>query len=285
MKLHSTCFLLAAMVGMVLSSGILHAQVLTGDPATDDWTALGLSDTTYYIDGAASFDVTEYTTAFTLAASSPLITNTVDGFDWNAGDTIIGVGGVFAAGGNGSLTYNMSGAATTRIVVKYGTSSATWAVDSNSTSLPGYGSLAHGGVGSVLLGTYTGTFSPSNSGDALVPNDSPELELNSDTMAINGDVGRVITFWDGSTLVGFESLLDLTLLNSKYSADGVNVALGDKADLDLQQLSGNVVDSLVQLPSVVESPPAVPEPSAAWLLLAGLAGLGFWQGRRCRAAN
>src|SRR5271154_1851720 len=84
--------------------------------------------------GSGSFNVTIYATAFTLAPSSTLI-SALGGYNWNVGDTIVGVGGVFS-GVNADLTYSggadennvtHTNSTSMRIVVKYGTSSATWA--------------------------------------------------------------------------------------------------------------------------------------------------------------
>jgi hypothetical protein len=272
----------AGVLGLALMSPV-SANVITGNPSTDGgWTSEGMSATaSNYIDGAGNYNATVYSTEFQLDATSPLL-STLGGFDWNVGDTVVGVGGVFS-GANSDLTYSggadennvtHTGSTSTRIVVKYGTSSATWAVDTPSpTTAPGYGSLAHGGVGSVLLGNYPYDFYPADAGTLIVPADSPEEQTSvSGTTTISGDVARTITAWSSGALVGFESFLDLTLLDSEYPSNGV--ALGDDFDLDLQRGSGNFQDSLGTLP-------AVPEPAS--LGLACLAGVGILSRRKRRA--
>jgi len=266
-----------AMIGAVLTSvGRLavpcHAAI-TGNPSTDSWTFEGISSTAAnYNNGAGNYNVNIFSTAFQLEGSSPLIGN-LDGFNWNANDLIVGVGGVFN-GANSDLTYNGPGGATsTRIVIKYGTISATWSPESTSPSSPGYGSLANGGVGSILLGTSPYDFYPANSGTLVVPADSPlEQTSPSATTAISGNVGRVITEWSGDALVGFESFMDLTLLNAQYPSNGV--ALENEFVLDLQRGTGEYQDSQGQLPGVV------PEPNSLVLILAGAVGLSLMQ-RKC----
>jgi hypothetical protein len=236
-----------------------------------------------------------YTTAFTLTAPSNLISSGPDA--WNVGDQIVGVGGVYvsttaAAGGwsaysgsiavNSNLTYSgaepaqANGATSTRIVVKYGASAAPSAW-TTSTAAPdagnGNAALANGGVGCVLLGTNPYDFSPSNSGVLIDPTDSPEIQTASGPVVLTdgGDIGRVITDWSGSTLVGFESFLDITLLNTEYgsSSSPPSVAVGNAYDLDLQRGTSTteITDALGILPT------PVPEPATASLLGIGAAAL------------
>ncbi len=253
------------------------AQSPTGDPSTDGgWMAEGMSASAgVYNFGSGNFNVQIYTTAFTLAPSSTLISS-LGGYNWNVGDTIVGVGGVFS-GANSDLTYSggadeygntHANSTSTRIVVKYGTSSATWAAPAPSSSSPLYGSQANGGVGSVLLGTYPYDFYPADSNTLIAAGDSPLLQTGpSSTSSITGVVGRVITSWSGTNaMVGFESFLDLTLLTNLYPTTGV--ALGNPFILDLQRGTSSTAyqDSLGTLPSVV------PEPSTIMLVGAGLLG-------------
>lgn len=242
-----------------------HATI-TGNPATDGgWIFEGTSaGGANYNNGAANYNVNMYATAFVLDAASLLLSN-FGGFDWSVNDVVVGIGGVFS-GANTSLTYNGSGATSTRIVAKYGTAGATWLPNSPVSSSPGYGSLQHGGVGSILLGTHPYDFSPANAGSLVVPTDSPlEQTGPSSSTLINGNVGRVITHWSGGALLSFESFLDLTLLNTNYPGNGV--ALGNKFILDLQNGTGPYQDSQGTLPS------AAPEPNALLLLLGGGVGL------------
>lgn len=261
----------SALIGGLLLVGSLSAPghaTITGNPATDGgWIFQGTSaGGANYNSGAANYNVNLYATAFTLDAGSLLLSN-FGGFDWSVNDVVVGIGGVFS-GANTSLTYNDSGATSTRIVAKYGTAGATWLPNSPVSSSPGYGSLEHGGVGSILLGTFPFDFSPANAGSLVVPTDSPlEQTGPTSTTLINGNVGRVITQWSGGALTGFESFLDLTLLNIKYPGNGV--ALGNKFILDLQNGTGSFQNSQGTLPS------AAPEPNALLLLLAGSAGLAL----------
>lgn len=267
----------ACLILSLAAAGAAFAQTPTGNPSTDGgWTAEGMSTSAgVYNFGSGNFNVQIYATAFTLAPSSTLI-SALGGYNWNIGDTIVGVGGVFS-GANADLTYSggadentitHSNSTSTRIVVKYGTSTATWAAPAPNSTGTAYGSQANGGVGSVLLGTYPYDFYPADSNTLVVPVDSPLLQSGpSTTMSISGDMGRVITSWDGTNaMVGFESFLDLTLLDATYPSN--NVALGDEFILDLQRGTSSTLyqDSLGTLPSVV------PEPSTIALVGVGLLG-------------
>jgi hypothetical protein len=272
------------------AASYLRANTITGDPSADGgWTAkLNSLASGAYADGTAMFSANMYTTAFTLDPSSPLISS-LGGYDWQAGDVIVGVGGDFvsttpAAGGwgaytggvgvNSNLTYsggmdenNVShtGSTSLRIVAKYAISASppAW---STSTAAPdagnGAAALAGGGNGAILLGNYPYDFYPADAGTLIVPADSPEEQTASGPIGITGDVGREITAWSGSSMVGFESFLDLSLLNRTYGASATPpaVALGNAVDLDLQRGTGAVTDALTTLPS------SVPEPASAGLL-------------------
>ena len=264
------------MSALLLGAGSLsvpgHATAITGNPAVDLWTFEGISSSpANYNSGAGNYNFNIYATAFRLDAASPLLSN-AGAFSWNVNDVVAGVGGVFS-GANADLTYDGPGGATsTRFVAKYGTAGATWVPNSPSPSSPGYGSLAHGGVGSVLLGTFAYDFSPANSGTLIMPNDSPLEQTGvSSTTVINGAVGRVITAWSGGALVGFESFINLTLLDAQYPTNGV--ALGNKFIVDLQRANGVFQNSQAVLPA------AAPEPGSLMLLLAG-AGLALLPRRR-----
>ena len=225
----------AGLIFLLVASGTAFAQIPTGNPSTDGgWTTEGMSASAgVYNFGSGNYNVQIYATAFTLAPSSTLISS-LGGYNWSVGDTIVGVGGVFS-GANADLTYSggadeygnsHADSTSTRIVVKYGTSTATWAAPAPNSSSPLYGSQANGGVGSVLLGTYPYDFYPANSNTLVATGDSPLLQGPSTTTSITGVVGRVITSWNGTNaMVGFESFLDLTLLDTLYPSN--NVALGD----------------------------------------------------------
>lgn len=244
---------------------------VTGDPSVDSgWTSLGTSLTNKVHDtGTGAYDVNMYTTAFILDASSPLTSGTIN---WSVGDTIVGVGGDYT-GTNTDLTYDGTGGATsTRIVVKYGTSAATWTISGSSAS------LANGGQGSVLLGTNPYDFSSANAGTLILPSDAPTEQSGPSTQtALTDTVGAVITAWSGSAEIGFESFLDLTALNTAYPGNGV--ALSNKFILDLQRGTSSTAfqDSLGNLPAAVN---AAPEPAS--LSTAALAAVGLLTRRRRR---
>ncbi len=258
-----------------------QADSITGSPATDaGWVFQGTTATNH-IDGTGVYTANIYSTAFTLDPSSPLVSN-LDGFNWNPGDTIVGVGGIMSpssdltySGGPDENGMSHTGATSTRIVVKYGSSTASW-------TAPGTGSLANGGIGSVLLGTFSSDFYPADSGTLIVPADAPTEQTGpSTTAAINGDMGRVITSWTAGNLTGFESFLDLTLLDATYPSAATG--LGDKFVLDLQRGTGNFQDSLGSLPESIQ---AVPEPRTwgAGALAAAAIGLAHQRRRRVAAA-
>lgn len=294
-KLIASCLLTILVLTL---AGAARASTVTGNPSTDGgWTAQGNSlDKGIYSDGAGMYSVTISNTAFVLDPSSPLISS-AGGFNWSAGDTIVGIGGNFvsttaAAGGwtsyaagsipvNSDLTYDgtgtLAGATSTRIVAKYASPTTTW---KTSTVAPksgnGVASLGGAGNGAILLGTNPYDFSPADSGTLIPPTDSPLEQTPSGQIAISPYFGRVITEWSGSTLVAFESYLDLTLLQNTLasSANPTTVVLGDAVDLDLQRGTGDVTDAITTLPN------AVPEPTSLSVL--GFAGLLV--GRRRRIA-
>jgi hypothetical protein len=265
---------LTAVMTLLLAggSGIGLAQI-TGDPITDSWTADGVSSgpaLLYQTETSGSYSANIYTTAFTLGAGSSLLGTLGTASGWNLNDTIVGVGGVFNvssdltySGGADQNNVTHARSTSTRIVVKFGTSSPSW-VPGSATGA----SLASGGVGSILLGTYAYDFYPANSGTFITPSDSPEEQTglnSSDFVSINGEVGQIISYWSGGQMIGFESFMDLTLLDSLYPT--ANVALGNDFVLDLQRGSGDVQDSLGKLPSGVL---AVPEPGTFALAASGL---------------
>jgi hypothetical protein len=257
-------------VYLLANTGRLFADP-TGNPATDaGWTAEGLSTSPgNLLFQTGTFSVNLYSIAFTLASGSALAGTVggAGGLTWNAGDTIVGVGGVFTS------TNNSSVGASLRYVVKYGTSAETWMTGSAANA-----SLSLGGNGSVLLGTGLVNFTPTSG--FLTTSDAPTEETASGQVglpAIDGDLGQVITSWSGSSLTGFESFMDLTLLTNTIAS--ANVALGDHFILDLQEGSGVLQDSLGTLPTTVIP---VPEPASVGCFLLGLGILGCYQRLKMR---
>src|ERR1700722_19341943 len=206
----------------IIGTGATLAQTFTGDPATDGslWLSDGLS-TTFAIANAgntANFSANVYSTAFSLNTGSTLLGTLGMNDGWAAGDTILGVGGVFNSTGNSSLTYdNANSTVNLHLVVKYGSTTATWNLAGTGFSSGGAGSLTGGGNGAVLLGVTQETISSSSG--LVTPSDSP-LYYNSPSQPSlpgNGTEGQVLTFWSGSAIVGFESFMDLNVLQAQES--------------------------------------------------------------------
>ena len=278
-------FSLLTMIG----AGATFAQSFTGDPASDGslWVSDGLSSSALYsmqnANNSASFSANVYSTAFSLNTGSTLLGSLGTSDGWAAGDTIVGVGGVFASSGNSSLTYdNANSTVNLHLVVKYGSPNATWNIAGNGPPVPpagGAGSLTYGGIGAVLLGVMQETVSSSSG--LVTPSDSPTYVNSADaqvTLPGSGIEGQVLTFWSGSAIVGFESFMDLNVLQTQEPA--ANVALGDAFVLDLQQGQSSFQDSLYTLPSALQP---VPEPSTlsllgtVVLLLGGARGLQIFR--------
>jgi len=275
------------LIALGLTSRSAVAATITGDPTADaGWTggANSLAMGTYG-SGAEQNSFNVYSTAFTLDASSPLAGLAGPGVTtWQVGDTIVGVGGFVvptnaAAGGWASYqptvihTVNqLISNGNQRIVVKYGTATATFAPSTTSPQ-PGNGvvSMASGGVGGVLLGTFS--IPSSSSGQFVVINDASAIQTGVATTAgIDGFEGRVMESWNAGTLIGFESFLDLTLLQSQFPAAAVG--LGDKFDVDMQDGTGNFTNAIGTLPSSLLGPTSVPLPKSATaaLVLLGMYG-------------
>jgi hypothetical protein len=243
---------------LTIGTGTGFAQIYIGDPATDGgWTYDGISSSAGNImlnaNNSANFSANVYSTAFTLGAGSTLLGPLGTASGWSVGDTIVGVGGVFNATGNSSLTYSgSSGDVNLHLVVKYGSPTASWTLSGAGFAAGTAGALANGGTGALLLGSLQGTIGPSTG--LTTPADAPTFYNGSTLPPGTGIEGQVLTFWTGSALTGFETFLDLNVLAA--NAPAANVALGDEFVLDLQQNSGVFQDSLGNLPSVL-----VPEPT------------------------
>ena len=82
--------------------------------------------------------------------------------------------------------------------------------------------------------------------------------------------------WSGNTLVGFESFLDLSLLDSTYPTHA-NVSLGNQFILDMQDGSGNFTNALGALQcssaAATTSAAVAPLPTSLSLGLTALASI------------
>jgi hypothetical protein len=233
------------------------AQIITGNPTADaGWNFSYLStDTGHFMlnaNNAATFQANIYTTAFTLAAGSSLLGPLGVSSGWNAGDTIIGVGGVFTPLNNSSLTYGGGGNVNLHLVIKYGSPTATWNAPGVGFASGTAGSLNGGGAGAFLLGSTQNTIGPTTG--ITTPNDAPTLFNGSGQVGLAGAgvQGQVLTFWTGSAMTSFETFLDLNVVQSVSPT--ANVALGDDFVVDFQNGSGNFQDSLGVLPTSVPEP-------------------------------
>ena len=278
----------ALLIFWIAGAGMAFAQIFTGDPATDSlWVSDGLSSSAgndmQNAGNAASFSANVYSTAFTLTPDSTLLGPLGISDGWSVGDTIVGVGGVFASTGNSSLTYSgTNGTVNLHLVVKYGSPTATWTLSGAGAAVGGAGSLGLGGSGAVLLGVTQETISSSG---LTTPSDSPlylDSSGNQDTLPGEGIEGQVLTLWSGGQIVGFESFLDLNVLAAESASANIqtNVQTGDEFVLDLQQGKTVYQDSLGTLPSALQT---TPEPSTYALLLGGLGLLTVYCRRKRNA--
>jgi hypothetical protein len=253
--------LLALPLFLAVGTGAF-AQIITGNPTADaGWNFNYLSTDTGHImlnaGNSATYSANIYTTAFSLASGSSLLGTLGVSSGWHTGDTIIGVGGVFTPLNNSSLTYSGStGNANLHLVIKYGAPTATWNAPGVGFAANGAGSLTNGGAGAILLASQSGTIGPTTG--ITAPINAPTLFDGTGQSTVNGLAvsGQVLTSWSGSSLNGFETFLDLNVLQSL--GVGANVALGDDFVVDFQQGTGAFQDSLGVLPSSIAS---VPEPT------------------------
>ena len=247
------------------------ASLATGNPQADGWALGGRSlDPGIYVRGSGGFDFDIYITAFTLSDTSNLLGN-----NWQAGDAILGLGGVI-----NTKTTNLT--QSVRIVSKFGTAADAWSTGSSFSG-------GDGGDGSVLLATYSPL---SNNGLHLNPNPinlqpsilGPgqvwgiplaqryengtvvDLVANGNPVSPNTQmVGKLIyTFDEESVLSSWQVFLNVSLLPAYNSLPSV----GDRAIQTLQRSTGDYTDGLIVI---------VPEP--ATMVLLGLGGLFL---RKCR---
>lgn len=268
------------------------ANSVTGNAATDGWTAGGnsLSSGTY-VRGDANYDYDTYSTAMTAGAG--LVTGT-GASDWNLGDSVVGVGGIFTSAtpswtitGSAPNSLLTTGAAL-KLQAKFGTSTANFAASSIAPNAGnGLGSFGtNGGSGAAQVRTtgYNSANDWLTGAGILTAPTSSHFERNespaNDDVTVDGDLNAARLIWntDSNGLVtSWEILLDTSLLgriDGAYSAP----AAGDLALMTVQNGDNGFTDALVSTPSAQ----AVPLPSAAYSGLALLGSLGLlgMKGRR-----
>lgn len=269
------------LAGVLVASLASLAAAQTGNPVADGWLYSGGNSAANgtYIQGAARMNYTPYATTFTLTAGSPLLSGTA-GFQWNVGDTILGIGGVFTvtaptAAANGWPSYSMTmdnadRTSSMRIVAKFGTSPTSFGP---STVAPGSGNGASsfsggaGGAGSILINNTVGTLIGTPSGQVRLP-DQAQIYTGSGVANIDVNYGRLVYVHDGSVASSWEALINLTLLNANIGMlYGDLPQYGDRHDVALQRSTNASVDALV-----------VPAPGAAAAV--GMALVGTLARRR-----
>jgi hypothetical protein len=259
-----------------------------------------------YIRGGGIFSYTTYGQRFSVPAGSPLLSTGQGTFNWNAGDEVIGLGGVFitaptaesngwgpasaystsqSTGGGGSAAINGNITSSLRMVAKFGTSpdpyssgppaSGSWLA---STLVPGGGnglgsdSAGHGGLGSVILANTAADLTGTPSG--TIRNPSVAQMFNGvSAVAIDPRVGRMVYIYDGSnTTRSWQVLLNVSVLNANYFGQ----LLGGQSITDTPQWGdrGNVAVQRGTNSVLIHDALFVPAPGAASLLaLAGLASV------------
>jgi hypothetical protein len=275
-------------VGVVVVSiivGTLAASAgnFTGDPVADGWTPEGVSTNSgTYIRGASDlgnlasddFSFNVYSTTFTLtSALGP----------FNAGDTLLGLGGV-----------NNSGFILgPRIVAKFGSAGANFSASTIAAPGNGNGSFpTNSGIGGVEVAfwyQFSGNvLSPSSqNGGIEYPNSATndqDLVLynvnNTGTTTNLNAYGAVLanfTLTGGKdVLTSWEAVVDVTALGGSFSPVPVS---GGLTDMALQETydsaTAGFTDALV--------PVAVPEPSAYSLVFISVAAFGWTITKRRRA--
>ena len=284
--------LAAVTLGSFLAAASSAAE-LTGSPVADGWTAAGASslDNGTYIRGSGNFAFDLYSTAYPLDPTSSLIASTAadTGFEWLAGDQIIGMGGVVVPG-EPAANYgwpNVSGdpinsnlTNSVRIVSKFGTSPTSWSA-STTAPVPGNGngssSAGFGGVGALLIGTTGGIQQvvAANEGIYFIPTTATQYRASETN--VNGKAGRIMFDLDNGTtlLKTWETILNVSLLQRNAGAYGFVGAdypqVGDRNNMVLQRSNSTTLftDALIV---------SVPEPAALTTLAVG--GLAIVTRRR-----
>lgn len=262
----------ALLLGTLLPRTTRADFAFSGDPSADGWNLIGNSGTLgIYARGSANFNYNLFKLSYQISAANPLITSFA-GTGWAAGDTVLGVGGVIVDQTNPNLGANA------RVLVKYGTSTATWSA-STTTTIPGDGVVSFsggfGGTGSIQLATNSGSLTAGGAGTARLLDTSNRYDGAASVVAAL-DLGRLnYTFLDGK-LKSWQILLNTSLLQ-RLGLAPPGPAVGDKFVANLQQGGSNSTETTDFIPAV--SALAIPEPSSFILLGMG-AGAMFIVARR-----
>lgn len=281
-------FITATAAGVGLLAASTLAMPVTGNPLTDGWNSFGNSlDSGTYVRGEANYGFQTFGVGFAIQAGSNLEIS--DGnYSWNAGDTVLAVGGVVQTPSSPGWTISgttpnslFSNPTGPKLQVKFGTAAATW---TTSTIAPGAGNgLGGGGNGGGSIQIRTPAYMTQNqpttpgevydwasfSGKLLLPAKPGHISGPSG-LVLDTHMARFIWNYDPNTgeVGSWEILLNVSLLatlNPNYT--GLLPGLGDMAILTVQNGDNAYTDALVRGTPSATVPDATPMIGAALLLV------------------